>query len=172
MQERGQKERGASGWDIQARGGREAAGRRWDEIQPLDTTGFEDHVGMHRTQGTQDWHQIGQDAAPPASDTSYIFADLLPSLLSQFPIGQYFPLFIYLFPSLPVPNWDTPCFLLGITGLVHEQRSLACLIPLLVLLVLSCRLYIYVLGHSCSATNVALHFDILGQDTLLCFICI
>ena len=32
--------------------------------------------------------------------------------------------------------------------------------------------YTYVLGLSCFATYVALHFDILGQDTWLCFICI
>ena len=35
------------------------------------------------------------------------------------------------------------------------------------LLVISCRLYTYVLGLSCFATLVALHFDILGQDTWL-----
>ena len=46
------------------------------------------------------------------------------------------------------------------------------LILLLVLLVISCRLYPYVLGLSCFATMVALLFDILGQDTWLCFICI
>ena len=47
-----------------------------------------------------------------------------------------------------------------------------CLIPLLILLVISCRLYTYVLGLSRFATLVAWHFDILGQDTWLCFICI
>ena len=53
-----------------------------------------------------------------------------------------------------------------------KRSPSSCLIPLLVLLVISCRLYTYVLGLSCFATYVALHFDILGQDTWLCFICI
>ena len=96
----------------------------------------------------------------------------LPSLLLQFPIGYYFLSQLISSPRSLVPNQDTLRFLLCITGLVHQQRSLACLIPLLVLLVISCRLYTYVLGLSCFATLVALHFDIVGQDTWLCFICI
>ena len=32
--------------------------------------------------------------------------------------------------------------------------------------------YTYVLELSCFAPYVALHFDILGQDTWLCFVCI
>ena len=67
-----------------------------------------------------------------------------------------------------VPNWDTLRFLLCITGLVHQLRSLTCLIPLLVSLVISWRFYTYVLGLNCLATLVALHFDI--WDRILVYV--